>query len=132
MDNFLKVIIVLLTILLSNESYSCQKLHQNYLDPEVILNKESRKKGIKVLDARAVRSPDFQKFYFVQYKLEVPKEGIVYPMFAMNKPFSSTFGLIYSMDELAISVSGLGDGRKTKAKFSQLDRGFSEAKRCLK
>jgi len=41
-------------------------------------------------------------------------------------------GVIYSMDDLAVSLSGLGDARKTGAKFSELDRGFSDAKKCLK
>ena len=102
-----------------------------YLDPEIILNKGSRDLGIKVLDARAVRSPDFKNFYFVQYKLDTPNNGIIFPMFAMNKPFKCC-GTIYSMDEIAETVSGYGDGRKTKANFSALDRGFSKANRCLK
>ena len=38
----------------------------------------------------------------------------------MNKSFKCC-GIIYSMDELAETVSGYGDGRKTKAKFSKLE-----------
>ena len=49
----------------------------------------------------------------------------------MNKSFKCC-GIIYSMDELAETVSGYGDGRKTKAKFSKLNRGFSQANKCLK
>jgi hypothetical protein len=49
----------------------------------------------------------------------------------MNKSFKCC-GIIYSMDELAETVSGYGDGRKIKAKFSKLDRGFSQANKCLK
>ena len=56
----------------------------------------------------------------------------LFTMFAMNKPFSSDSGVIYSMDDLAVSLTGFGDGRKTKANFSEFDRGFSDAKKCLK
>ena len=49
----------------------------------------------------------------------------------MNKPFKCC-GIIYSMDELAEIVSDFRDGRKTKEKFSKLDRGFSQAKKCFK
>ena len=48
----------------------------------------------------------------------------------MNKPFGK--GVIYAMDDLAIMLSGLGDGRRTKAKFSANDEGFKEAKGCLR
>ena len=56
---------------------------------------------------------------------------MVYPMFAMNKP-QSRGGVIYSMDELAITLSGYGDGRETKAKFSSRDDGYDRAMSCLK
>ena len=49
----------------------------------------------------------------------------------MIKPFKCC-GIIYSMDELAEIVSDYRDGRKTKVKFSKLDRGFSQANKCLK
>ena len=49
----------------------------------------------------------------------------------MNKPFKCC-GIIYSMDELAEIVSDCRDGRKTKEKFSKLDRGFSQANKSLK
>ena len=49
----------------------------------------------------------------------------------MNKPFKCC-GIICSMNELAETVSGYEDGRKTKVKFSKLDRGFSQANKCLK
>lgn len=108
----------------------CKKVANFYLDPEVILNEGSRDLGVKVVAAEAVKSDDFENFYFVQYKMETPSNGTIYPMFAMNKPFG--MGVIYAMDELAITVSGLGDGRKTKTKFKSTDDGFSEASRCLK
>jgi len=49
----------------------------------------------------------------------------------MNKPFKCC-GIIYLMDELAEIVSDYRDGRKTKEKFSKLDRGFSQANKCFK
>tara|TARA_B100000780_G_C20695570_1_gene276615 strand:+ start:47 stop:457 length:411 start_codon:yes stop_codon:yes gene_type:complete len=108
----------------------CKKVANFYLDPEVILNKGSRDLGVKVVAAEAVRSDDFKKFYFVQYKMETPSNGTIYPMFAMNKPFG--MGVIYAMDELAITISDFGDGRKTKAEFKSTNDGFPEASRCLK
>ena len=102
------------------------------MDPEVILNKGARDLGIEVIDARAVKSNDFKNFYFVQYKLKTPNNGIIFPMFAMNKPLSPKYGVIYSMDETAIAISGYGDGRQTKASFSVYDDGFYEATNCLK
>ena len=144
MKKFLKPIIIIVLVLVGirfcnkhflprdNHVYSCEPLNQRYLRSEVILSKNSIKKGIKVLNAKAVRSPDYKQFYFVQYKLEIPGKGIVYPMFAMDKPFSSNSGVIYSMDDLAVSLTGFGDGRKTKANFSEFNRGFSHAKKCLK
>tara|TARA_A200000113_G_scaffold87824_1_gene78371 strand:+ start:989 stop:1192 length:204 start_codon:yes stop_codon:yes gene_type:complete len=65
------------------------------------------------------------------YKLDTPKNEIIFPIFVMNKPFKCC-GIIYSMDKLTETVSGYGDGRKTKAKFSKLNRGFSQANKCLK
>lgn len=119
----------LIAATMSTPAIACMKISTMYLDPEFILNSEARSSGVKVVDARAVKSLDFVNFYFVQYKMEVPDKGVVFPMFAMNKPFSS--GLVYSMDDLAISLTGLGDGRRTKARFSKNDDGYAEASRCL-
>lgn len=118
----------------SSLSHACEKLAPFYLDPEVILSSDARNSGVKVLDARAVRSKDFKRFYFVQYKMSTPKNGIVYPMFAMNKPTTrgGGNGSIFSMDDLAVALSGYGDGRKTKAKLSSLDDGYHEASQCLR
>ena len=118
-------------VLISTESFACEKVSSFYLDPEVILSSASRSLGVKVIDARAVRSKDFKQFYFVQYKMSTPNNGIVYPMFAMNKP-TSRGGVIYSMDDVAETLSGYGDGRRTKANFSSRSNGFSKATKCLK
>ena len=125
------LISLILTSLCSGVSNACENLASYYLDPQVILNKGARDLGVKVIDAKAVKSGDFKNFYFVQYKMRTPNNGIVYPMFAMNKP-KSRGGVIYSMDELAITLTSYGDGRKTRAKFSSRDDGFSRASRCLK
>ena len=109
----------------------CTKVAQYYLDPEVILNKGSRELGVKVVSVEAVKSDDFENFYFVQYKMNTPSNGTVYPMFAMNKPFEVGV-TIYALDDLAIALSGLADGRRTKAKFSSSDDGYYEASNCLK
>ena len=126
-----KLLIASLCLLFVPYVSACQKLNNYYLDPEVILSSGARDLGVKVIDARAVKSGDFKNFYFVQYKMQTPNNGVVYPMFAMNKPFE--IGVtIYAMDDLAVALSGLGDGRRTKAKFSSSDDGYSKASRCLK
>ena len=99
----------------------CKTIASYYLDPEVILNKGSRDLGVKVVSAKALKSDDFKNFYFVQFKMETPANGTVYPMFAMNKPFEVGV-TIYAMDELALALSGLADGRKTKAAFKSSDQ----------
>ena len=65
--------------------------------------------------------------------MSTPNNGIVYPMFAINKPRSRGRGggVIYSMDEIAITRSGYGNGRRTKAKFSSRDDGYYEVTQCL-
>ena len=64
--------------------------------------------------------------------MSTPNNGIVYPMFAMNKPTTRGGGVvIYSLDEIAITLSGYGDGRRTKAKFSSRDDGYYEATQCF-
>ncbi|MDA8676193.1 hypothetical protein N9M53_05845, partial [Alphaproteobacteria bacterium] len=113
------------------------KVSAFYLDPEVILKDVFRNRGYQVIDARAVRSKDFKRFYFVQYKISTPNNVFVYPMFAMNKPTTSGGGngVIFSMDDLALNLSGYGDGRNsnlTGTKFLSSDNGFATATGCLK
>ena len=115
----------------ANGLLACERIASYYLDPEVILSSGARSLGVKVIDARAVKSNDYKSFYFVQYQFSTPSNGTVFPMFAMNKPFSSG-GVIYSMDQLAETLSGYGDGRRTKASFSSNDNGYSQASSCLK
>lgn len=126
----MRLLLIIISVFYTTSSFACERVSAFYLDPEVILNSGARGLGVKVIDARAVRSKDFKQFYFVQYKMSTPKNGTVFPMFAMNKP-NSRGGVIYSMDDLAITLSGYGDGRKTKAKFSSRDDGFYEATQCL-
>ena len=63
--------------------------------------------------------------------MSTPNNGIVYLMFSMNKP-QLRGGLIYSMDDLSITLSGYGDGRNTKAKFASREDGYDRAMGCLK
>ena len=64
--------------------------------------------------------------------MSTPNNGIVYPMVAMNKPtIRGGGGVIYSLDEIVITLSGYGDGRRTKAKFSSRDDGYYEATQCF-
>jgi len=127
----LLIITLIATFFVAQDASACQKLNPFYLDPEVILLKTHRAQGAKVIDARAIRSGDYKRFYFVQYEIAHPKFGTVYPTFAMNKPFQMG-SVIYSMDKTAISLSGYGDGRRTKARFSAHDSGYNEVTGCLK
>ena len=122
------------SVLSSTVSFACERVSRYYLDPEVILNSGARSLGVKVIDARAVRSKDYKRFYFVQYKMSTPNNGMVYPMFAMNKPTKGvgSNGVIYSMDDLAVTLTGYGDARKNRDPFSSRDDGFYEASKCLK
>ena len=131
MKNSLFLFFVIFTSICSSFTFACENISSYYLDPEVILNKGARDLGVKVINAKAVKSGDFKNFYFVQYKMSTPSNGVVYPMFAMNKP-KSRDGVIYSMDELVITLTSYGDGRRTRAKFSSSDDGYYEASRCLK
>lgn len=131
-----KVFLLILIVFLfySSHSIACERVNRIYLDPEVILNHDSRASGVIVLDAKAVRSKDYRRIYFVQYKMLLPEDTLIYPMFAMNKatPKDGGYGVIYSMDDLAITLSGYGDGRTIKPKFSRHDHGYSQASKCLK
>ena len=127
-----KIILSIICLVVSISSVNaCEKVSDYYLNPEVILSQTYRAYGMQVLDARAVRSKDFKNFYFVQYKMNHPKHGDIFPTFAMNKPFK-TGSVIYSMDDVAIEMSGFGDGRKTKAKFSHSSNGYKDVIKCLK
>ena len=92
---------ILMFLFFTGFSHASERLASFYLDPEAILNSGARSLGVKVMDARAVKSKDFKSFYFVQYKMRTPNNGMVYPMFAMNKP-QSRGGVIYAMDDLVI------------------------------
>ena len=77
---------ILMFLFFTGFSHASERLASFYLDSEVILNSGARSLGVKVVDVRAVKSKDFKSFYFVQYKMSTPNNGMVYPMFAMNKP----------------------------------------------
>ena len=137
------VLIVILAIIgafndtrLENTSFvqDCEDISPYYLEPETILSSKSRNKGVEVLEAKAVRSKDYKRFYFVQYKMRVPKVGIVYPIFAMNKPTVGLGGngVIYSMNDIALELTGFGDARTFKSPFSASDDGYYRATKCLK
>ena len=124
----------MVNIFIASSALACEKVASFYLDPEVILNSGARSLGVKVLDARAVKSKDYKRFYFVQYKMKTPSNGMVYPMFAMNKPTTKGGGrgVIYSMDDLAVTLTGYGDARRNRDPFSSRDDGFYKASKCLK
>ncbi len=130
----MRVLLIIICAFCSTSSFACERVAAFYLDPEVILNSGARSLGVKVLDARAVRSKDYKRFYFVQYKMKTPSNGMVYPMFAMNKPTTKGGGggVIYSMDDLAVTLTGYGDARRNRDPFSSRDDGFYKASKCLK
>ena len=130
----MRILLIMICAFCSTSSFACERVAAYYLDPEVILSSGARSLGVQVLDARAVRSKDYKRFYFVQYKMNTPRNGMVYPMFAMNKPTTKGGGngVIFSMDDLAVTLSGYGDARKNRDPFSSRDDGFYEASKCLK
>ena len=85
----------------------------------------------KITKSAAVRSDDYERFFFVAVEIRAPGKDAMYPMFAMNR-INQEFGVIYSVNDAALLVSGLGDGRTTKAEFNRSRHGFSEALACLK
>ena len=65
--------------------------------------------------------------------MKTPSNGIVCPMFAMNKTTTKGGGgIIYSMDELAVTFTGYGDARRNRDPFSSRDDGYYEATQCLR
>lgn len=120
--------LIILIILFSNGD-RCLDVAPHYLNPQKILNDKAIDSGVRILGAQAVKSYDHNSIYFVQYKMITQDNEIIYPMFAMNKPRDN--GIIISMNDIAWSLSGLGD-RKLFPKLSENDDGYQDAMRCLK
>ena len=88
--------------------------------------------GLTLGKARAVRSDDFARVFFISAELDGPGlegEGDVATW--MTNRLRGTGKLIYSVDEIANEFSDWGDGGATDAAFSMSDDGAEESRDCL-
>jgi hypothetical protein len=87
--------------------------------------------GLTLGKARAVRSDDFKKAFFIAIELDGPGlegKGDI-GTWVTNRLKGG--GLIYSVDAVANEVSDWGDGGSTDAGFSMSDDGADESRDCL-
>lgn len=82
--------------------------------------------------ARAVRSGDYERVFFVSAEIDGPGlegDGEV-GTWATNR-IDSARGLIFAVDAFAREFSDWGDGRKTDAEFSLERDGAEESRSCI-
>jgi hypothetical protein len=87
--------------------------------------------GLTLRKARAVRSDDFKKAFFISVELDAPGlegKGDV-GTWVTNRLKGG--GLIYSVDAVASEFSDWGEGGTTDAGFSMSDDGADESRSCL-
>jgi hypothetical protein len=89
--------------------------------------------GGTLTNAKAVKSNDFKRVYFISADIDGP--GLEGPddigTWAKSGPLRVGGGLIFSVDAVANEFSDWGDGRKTDAQFSMEDDGAEESKDCV-
>jgi hypothetical protein len=91
--------------------------------------------GGRLMNARAVKSNDFKRVYFISADIEGP--GLEGPnpdeigTWSKSGPLRVGDGLIYAVDATANEFSDWGDGRKTDAELSMEDDGAEESKDCV-
>lgn len=90
-------------------------------------------KGYSILDKNKVyytQSGDWAKVYFVGTVIE--RGGQVYnAIWATNDVSFIGAGVVYSMNDHAIQVSGMGDGRTNSEPLSETDDGYSRINQKL-
>lgn len=88
--------------------------------------------GGTLRSARAVRSADYVRIYFVSAEIDgsgMDGDGEV-GTWALNR-IDSVAGLIFAVDGFARNFSDWGDGRKTDAEFSLARDGAEESRGCV-
>jgi hypothetical protein len=83
--------------------------------------------------ARAVRSRDFKRVYFISAEIDGPgmKGRGDIGTWVKSGPLRVGGGLIFAVDGFANEFSDWGDGRKTDAHVSTSDDGAGESKACV-
>lgn len=85
-------------------------------------------------NARAVKSEDFKKVYFISAELEGESTEVVGKIatWARTGPLRVGGGLIYAVDGFANEFSNADDGGDTDAQLSMDDDGAEESRICVK
>jgi hypothetical protein len=91
--------------------------------------------GGTLTNAKAVKSDDFKRVYFISADIEGSgMEGANSDdigTWAKSGPLRVGGGLIFAVDATANEFSDWGDGRKTDAQLSMEDDGAEESKECV-
>lgn len=84
-------------------------------------------KSIKLVESTvyAVKSKDFNNIYFIAGKTGNGEIGVW-----SSNSLKSGQGMVMAADSYAVEISVWPDGRKSKAKLSMFDDGFSDALHC--
>lgn len=84
-------------------------------------------KSIKLVASTvyAVKSKDYKNIYFIAGKTGNGEIGVW-----SSNSLKSGKGMIMAADSYAVELSVWPDGRKSKAKLSMFDNGFSDALHC--
>jgi hypothetical protein len=89
--------------------------------------------GGSLKNARAVRSQDFKRVYFVSAEIDGPGlegSGDI-GTWAKSGPLRVGRGLILAVDSVANEFSDWGDGRTTDAQLSMSNNGAEESQKCV-
>lgn len=86
--------------------------------------------GMKFVSAKAVKSPDFSKVYFIAMKFSATGVEDQVGVWASNS-LEPGGGLIMAIDGVAQQFSDWGPGSSTTAKISTVDPVVAVAKSCL-
>lgn len=86
--------------------------------------------GMKFVSAKAVKSPDFSKVYFIAMKFSATGVEDQVGVWASNS-LEPGGGLTMAIDGVAQQFSDWGPGSSTTAKISAVDPSVAVAKSCL-
>ncbi len=86
--------------------------------------------GMKFISAKAVKSPDFSKVYFIAMKFSATGIEDQVGVWASNS-LEPGGGLIIAVDGVAQQFSDWGPGSSTAAEISPTDPSVAVAKACL-
>ncbi|PFG17912.1 hypothetical protein ATK74_2490 [Propionicimonas paludicola] len=87
--------------------------------------------GMTFVSAKAIKSPDFSKVYFIAMKFSATGVEDQVGVWASNS-LEPGGGLIMAIDGVAQQFSDWGPGSSTTAKISAADPSVAAAKSCLR